>query len=710
MPSLPTVPRAAAPPDLNAVIVDTTASLICAVDACGRIVRFNRACERATGYVLAEVLGRVFWEFLIDPAEAGAVREKFGRLAAGQFPQSHENDWIARDGARRRIVWSNSAVLNAAGEVELVVGCGIDITDRRAIELRLRESEERYALAVRGANDGIWDWDLPADRVYFSARWKAMLGCADDEVGASPDDWYARVYPDDLPKLKDAVAAHLAEQTPHVEIEHRVRHRSGEFRWMLARGLAIRDAAGVPYRMAGSLTDITDRKQAEERLLHEALFDGLTGLANRTLIRQRLAQVLDRARRDEAVRFAVLFLDLDRFKIVNDGLGHVVGDELLRQFAKRLTKCVRPGDTVARLGGDEFVILLEDVKADADAARVADRIHALLKEPFTFDGHEVFTTASIGIALGSPRYRDVQDLLRDADSAMYRAKALGKARHEMFDQGMHDRAMEVLKLETDLRKAVERGEFSLHFQPLVSLADGSLTGFEALVRWRHPIRGMVSPAVFIPVMEETGLIVPLGSWVLREACRQLRDWRERFPQRADLSVSVNVSGKQLFRGDLAAEVEAVLAETGLPGHCLTLEITESVMMTNSERAAETLRAVRGRGVGISVDDFGVGYSSLSQLHRFPIDALKIDRSFLQQIDGTGDREAEIVRTIVALAHNLGLKVTAEGIETPLQLGRVRTLGVAFGQGYLFSKPVPPGDAHAMLATGLPWGEAVRAAG
>jgi diguanylate cyclase (GGDEF)-like protein len=409
------------------------------------------------------------------------------------------------------------------------------------------------------------------------------------------------------------------------------------------------------------------------------------------------------------MHFALLFLDLDRFKVINDGLGHVVGDQLLCEFARRLGTCVRPADTVARLGGDEFVILLEEIVDDMDASRVAERIHEVLKAPFVLDDHEVFTTASIGIAPGSPRYRNVQDLLRDADAAMYRAKAMGKSRHEMFDTAMHEKAMEVLKLETDLRRAIERREFLLHYQPIVSLADGSLRGFEALVRWRHPDRGMVSPAVFIPMMEETGLIVPLGSWVIGEACRQLKIWHERYRDFPSLGVSINVSGKQFAKANLAAEVAAALEQTNLPGKCVTLEITESVMMTNADAAAATLRELRTRGANISVDDFGVGYSSLSQLHRFPIDALKIDRSFLQRIGGE-ERDAEIIRTIVTLGHNLGLTVTAEGIETPLQLERLRGLGCESGQGYLFAKPLSVEQVEAMLASESAAAQSRRLAG
>ncbi len=710
----PTAP--ADPADLNSAIIDTTASLIIVLDPRGRIVSFNKACERASGYTFAEAAARANYEFLLDATEVEKVRTAFNRINAGEFPSAHENDWIARDGTRRHIVWSTSAVVDERGEVRLIVGCGNDITERRQIELKLRESEERYALAVRGANDGIWDWDLRADTLHTSDRWKAMLGANDEEIGTVPDDWFSRIHPEDLPRFRAALDQHIEGKSPHVEIEHRMRHRSGLWRWYLVRGLAIRDAAGKAYRVAGSLTDVNDRKAVEDQLVREALYDSLTGLGNRVLIQNRLQHALARARRNEDFKFAVLFLDLDRFKIINDGLGHLVGDQLLVELSKRLRTCVRPADTVARLGGDEFIILLEDLREEGDAVRVAERVHELLKTPFALGENEIFSSASIGIAPGSPRYRNVQDLLRDADAAMYRAKALGKSRHEIFDEALHEKAMETLQLETDLRHAVERGEFFPAFQPIVSLIDGSLQGFEALVRWRHPDRGMVSPATFIPVMEETGLIVPLGAWMLRVSCLTLARWRQRFPALAHVGISINVSGKQFARGDLAGDVAAALAESGLPPDCLTLEITESVMMSNSEQAAQTLRRLREHGVSIHVDDFGVGYSSLAQLHRFPIDALKIDRAFVSRIAKTIDakdevaRDSSLVRTIISLARNLGLGVTAEGIETAEQLEYLRQLRCELGQGYLFSKPLAEKEMEALLAGGLPWGMASRKAG
>lgn len=554
---------------------------------------------------------------------------------------------------------------------------------------------ESIMLAIRGANDGLWDWDLRADRLLVSTRFKAMVGF-ESSTSPTPQQWFEQIHPEDLATVRQAIENHLDGATPHVEAEHRLLLAGGACRWMLLRGLAIRDAQDAPYRLAGSLTDITDRKSAEERLVREAFYDPLTGLANRTLLQNRLQLALDRARRHADFRFAVMFLDLDRFKVVNDGLGHAVGDQLIIEFARRLRQTVRPTDTVARLGGDEFIILLEEIGDEADAVRVADRLQESLKAPFVLADHEVFTTASIGIAPGSPRYQNIQDLLRDADAAMYRAKAMGKSRHEIFDATLHEQAMQVLRLETDLRHAIERREFLLHYQPIVSFADGSLVGFEALVRWRHPDRGMVSPAVFIPMMEETGLIVPLGNWVLREACRQLREWRTSFPQQDALTVSINVSGRQFASGDLVGEVEAALNDAILPARCLNLEITESVMVSNADRAAEVLHRLRQRGVSISVDDFGVGYSSLSQLHRFPLDSLKIDRSFLGRI-GDNDRDDQIIRTILTLAGNLGLSTTAEGVETQLQYQRLKALGATHAQGYLISRPLPAEEIEKLIA-------------
>lgn len=445
--------------------------------------------------------------------------------------------------------------------------------------------------------------------------------------------------------------------------------------------------------------EVTERKIAEARLIHDAFHDSLTGLPNRALFMERLERAIERAKRLKNYLFAVLFLDLDRFKLVNDSLGHLVGDQLLIAFVRRLEVWLRSTDTVARLGGDEFVILLEDIKDVSDATQIAERIQKELTLPFNLSGHEVFITTSIGIALSTTGYDQPEDLLRDADTVMYRAKALGKARHEVFDKAMHARAVTQLQLENDLRRALERQELQIHYQPIVSLKTSMITGFEALVRWQHPSLGLISPAEFIPLAEETGLIVPIGYWVLRESCRQVRAWQERFVATSPLTLSVNFSGKQFSQPNLLKQVDQVLQETGFNARSLKLELTESVLIENAESAAAMLSQLRILGVQIHIDDFGTGYSSLSYLHRFPIDALKIERSFISSM-GIDNENLELVRTIITMAHNLNMNVVAEGIETAEQLTQLRALQCEYGQGYFFSKPLNREAAGALIDQAL----------
>jgi diguanylate cyclase (GGDEF)-like protein/PAS domain S-box-containing protein len=562
---------------------------------------------------------------------------------------------------------------------------------RKRAEEALRRSEERYALAALGANDGLWDWDLVADSVYFSPRWKSMLGWREGEVGDAPREWLERVHPQDLPGLKARFDAHLEGRSEHLESEYRMTHRDGGYRWMLCRGLAVRDRLGRPQRMAGSQTDITQRKAAEAQLLHDALHDSLTGLPNRASFMDRLSFVIGQSARHPDHRFAVLFLDLDRFKVVNDSLGHLVGDQLLITIARKLEGCLRQGDTVARLGGDEFALLLDSIRDVTYATRLAERIHRELEPALHLSGHEVFSSASIGIALSTTGYVRPEDMLRDADTAMYRAKALGRARHAVFDQAMHARAVELLRLETDLRRALERSEFRLHYQPVISLAERRVVSFEGLIRWSHPEKGMVAPGDFIGLAEETGLIVPVGAWVLREACRQMTAWAD--PLRRAPLVSVNLSPRQLAQPGLVAEVRRTLEDTGLEPGRLGVEITESALMEGGDVRARLLE-LRGLGARLYLDDFGTGYSSLSYLIRFPIDVLKIDASFVRGIESDPEK-VEIVRSILTIGHNLRMQVVAEGVENARQADLLSELGCDYGQGFHWSAAV---DAQAV--TGL----------
>ncbi len=559
----------------------------------------------------------------------------------------------------------------------------------------LSRSEERYALAVRAANDGIWDWDLAADRIYFSPRWHEILGRPEHSDEDGPGVWFDLVHADDLLRLRAAIDAHLAGQTPHLLSQHRMRHSDGSWRWVLTRGLAIRDVDGTATRMAGSLSDITDRLVAERQLQHDALHDGLTGLPNRALFMDRVDQVMQRSRRGPGIGCAVLYLDIDRFKLVNDSLSHAVGDHLLVALAGRITCVLRPGDTVARIGGDEFTMLLDGVVAADEAVMVADRVQSALAGPFTVDGHELFVTASIGIAMSNADTPS-QELIRNADIAMYDAKRRGRARCAMFDESMHRRVVDRLSRQNELRQAVEQSLLPIHYQPIIDLATGRISGLEALVRW--PVGWPeVAPLDFIPIAEETGVIGPLGLHVLRTALATLAEWRRSGLVGDDVQMSVNVSARQLDDPALPQNVRAAIAAAGLPGDALRLELTESTLMQEPQRMRGIIREVCASGVGLHLDDFGTGYSSLAALHQFPVDALKIDRSFVASLD-TGGGSDVIVRSTIALAHSLGLRVIAEGIENEEQLQRLRTLGCEYGQGFLFSPPLAVDEAQVLLAS------------
>ena len=620
-------------------------------------------------------------------------------LESGKSRQVYET--LAGPDKIRQHWWLLQFPVDAGPGQRFVGGMAVDITERKQAEEALRASEERYALAAQSVNDGLWDWNLKSNEVYYSERWKAMLGCEGEDIGNTPFEWFRRVHPDDLAQVQTLLQDHLEGRTPTFESEHRMRHKDRGYRWVLSRGLAVRNGSGRAYRMVGAQSDTTQRKLAEEQLIHDALHDALTGLPNRTLFVDRLSHRIKHSRREKDRLFGVLFLDLDRFKLVNDSMGHSAGDQLLIETARRLEQAVRPGDTVARLGGDEFAVLLEDVNEPGDAVKVAERIQSSLKNPVKLESQEVVSTASIGIAMSQTGYEKTEDVLRDADTAMYRAKSEGRARHEVFDSAMHARAVSLLKIENELRQAIEREEFRVFYMPIVSLATGRIDGFEALVRWMHPERGIIPPFDFMGVAEDAGLIIAIDRWVLRRACREVKEWQQKFPDGDRLSVSVNLSAKQFQHSDLVETIRGAINDSGLPGESLGIEITEGVLIDNTSTAGEMLGEMRKLGARIYLDDFGTGYSSLSYLQRFPIDAVKIDRSFVSRL-GPKAEGHEIVQAIVTLAHNLGMRVIAEGIETNDQLGLLRRLKCGYGQGWLFSKPIPHEEASELLLQEARW--------
>jgi diguanylate cyclase (GGDEF)-like protein/PAS domain S-box-containing protein len=683
-------------------ILNSMGDGVVVVDMDGDLVHHNPAAQHILGNRLADLLPGVLAQVPMFRKPDQLTTYQACELPLAQAIQGYDTDgmelfiaptqdapgqWLSV--TARPLQEPQSALMGAVGVLR-------DISAAKHAELALRESEERYALAARGANDGLWEWDLRNNQAHLSPRWKAMLGYAEEEIGTELAEWIDRVHPDDRERLEARLAAHHRRLISHFEHEYRIRHKDGSYRWMLCRGLAVWNETGRAVRMAGSQTDVTDRRKFEQQLVHDALHDDLTGLPNRALFVDRLSHALSRMRRNPAYHFAVLFLDLDRFKIINDGLGHAIGDELLITIAHRLEECLRPGDTAARLGGDEFTILLDDVDDEQIIREIADRAQHALSAPIQLGDQEVFTTASIGILLSSVDYESATDMIRDADTAMCRAKLAGKACAVLFDPAMHAQIMSNLHLESDLRWALERDELRIHYQPIVALENGQIAGVEALVRWQHPQRGLLLPAAFLDVAEESGLIVPLSWWVLRQASRQVRTWQLQIPGAESLWVSVNLSAKQLAQSNVVAFISDMLEATGLAPSSLKLEITEHTLVEYGEITTRAANQIREIGIQLCIDDFGTGYSSLSYLHQLPVDVLKIDRSFISQM-GQGGERTEIVRTILGLARTLGMKVVAEGTETIQQADELRRLACDFSQGWLFSKALTAVDLEAMMS-------------
>jgi diguanylate cyclase (GGDEF)-like protein/PAS domain S-box-containing protein len=655
-------------------LLEHTLELILVVDGSGRVRSVTPSAARALGFTPEELVGRSALARVHPDDRRHVGATLYTQASSGGRPLEYRVRH--RDGSWRLFEGIGRDLRHDPTVGGIVVNAR-DVTDRRRVE----EEILRLAAFPRNNPNPILECAADAGPVYVNPAAERLLR----ELGfAEPGGFLP-------PAHAELVRACLDGGEGARDVEVRVGARV--FSWTYQPDLP----AETVHLFA---EEVTERKRVEERLLHDALHDVLTGLPNRLFFMERLAQAMARARRRSGETFAVLFMDLDRFKLVNDSLGHPAGDELLGGVARRLLGCLRPSDTVARFGGDEFAVLLEDLAGPAGATRVAERIQEAVATPFTLGGYEVFTGVSIGIALPSGLEDKPEELLQNADTAMYRAKSSRTARYEVFDWGMHAELLERLQTEMGLRRAVEREEFRLHYQPIVSLRTGRIAGFEALLRWEHPERGLVAPAEFMDVAEETGLILPIGRWVLAEACRTLRAWQEEFPG-TPLSVSVNLSVRQLRQEGLADEVRAILAETGADPRCLKLEITESVIMEKSETAAASLEALRAMGVQLHMDDFGTGYSSLSYLHRLPLHALKVDRSFVGRMD-TDFRTGQLVRTIIPLAHTLGLAVVAEGVETASALGILRGLRCEYAQGYHFSLPLEAAGVRALLASDPRW--------
>lgn len=663
-------------------------------DNTGRIQWSNATFDRLVNQQRFDILGANILDILPLEQQDKILSSEAHPISRILKEQLHITDiYKFRQADKELILEISFACIQLKGQETSVVLVIHDITERKQAEEALAKSEAKFRSLIQNSSDMTAILETDGTVQYVSPSHERILGYKQSELLGN--NIFELIHPEDVKSAFNVFYQVIEDATSNLYVEFQLQHKNGSWCWLESTINNLLADPSVEAIVVNS-RDITERKQVEEQLLHNAFHDSLTGLPNRALFISRLEYAIKYAKRREDYLFAVLFIDLDRFKIVNDSLGHTLGDQLLVGIASRLEACLQPTDTVARLGGDEFTILLEDIKDVSDAVRVAERIQAQLKLHFNLDRQEVFTTASIGIVIGTTDYDQPEAILRDADIAMYRAKALGKSRYEVFNLGMHTRVVALLQLETNLRRAIARQEFQVHYQPIVSLKTGNITGFEALVRWQHPERGLISPDKFISVAEETGLIIPISYWVLRETCHQLQAWQAKFPANPPLTVSVNISGKQFSQPNLIEQIRQILQETNLAPQSLKLEITESVLMENTESAVSMLLQLKAMNIQLYMDDFGTGYSSLSYLHRFPLDALKIDRSFISTINTNGSN-SEIAQTIIMLAHNIGIDVIAEGIETKGQLELLKTLGCEYGQGYFFSQPVTAEAAEVLIA-------------
>jgi diguanylate cyclase (GGDEF)-like protein/PAS domain S-box-containing protein len=651
----------------------------------GELLRWNRALALATGYGDAE-LAAMRPRDLVTEKDRALVEEAMRTVL--ESGREVELEAEIRDRAGQVHPYHFRALpLRLAGR-NCVLGFARDLAAKKRAEREMAQARERLDLALTSSNLALWDWDLRANRVFFNESWARLLGDAPREATFSGEEVYAWNHPEDRELFAAALASAIKGVSEHFDCEYRVPNAAGEWIWVHSRGkVTLRETTGKALRLTGTTTNVTKRKAAEERAEYLATRDALTGLPNRVLLHDRLEQGVVNAARSRT-GFAFMFIDLDRFKTINDSLGHHVGDELLKRVAARLSACVRASDTVARLGGDEFAVILENLRDDDDegAQAVAEKMIAAMAAPLLIENQHLNTSCSIGISLFPADGRDSATLMKNADVAMYFAKEKGRNNYRFFSAEMNARAQERLSVENYLRLALQRNELVVHYQPRMRVADGGLVGVEALIRWQHPRRGLLSPDKFIDVAEDSGLIVPIGEWVLARACAQLRQWHARV--RPGLRMSVNLSVGQVVDGErLYRAVETAVRDSGIDPGTLELELTESLLMQNIAEKAALLNRLGALGVGLAIDDFGTGYSSLSYLKTLPVDAIKIDSSFVRDIHSDPNDEA-IIRAILAMAHSLKLAVVAEGVETEAQLQALRLLGCDEYQGYVVSGALP----------------------
>ncbi len=697
-----------------------TLIIICSTD--GTVLMFNRYAEEVTGYSRNEVEGHNLEEvgFLNEDTDFGKLMREV--ISKEMKTQSFKSCFRSGDNRTVHVLW-NIDLVNDADNNPVYIAAGMDVTDLKAAESRLadsyqeleslyrelltkeielrvqfddltarenelRRSEERYRLAVEGVNDGIWDWDGKDGKLFMSKQGRLIMGIDDDIEPLTIEKWFGVIAREDIDRFIRSLNQYITEpQDRHFQMECRLKPVNGEIKWIRIRGMAIWDDSGIPVRVAGSITDITEQKRADEKIHKLAFYDSLTGLPNRALLADRFTIAAANARR-KGTSIAVFFLDLDNFKSINDAIGHAYGDMLLLKAGEQLRLKLRKSDTLARLGGDEFIMLQTNVKSMDEVYRLAARMLDIFKKPWMIDEREFYVTASIGISVFPNDGSDLQDLMKNADAAMYRAKEAGKNNFQIFTQELNVHIMKRMEIETRLRKAVEKKDFVLHYQPQIELATGRVKAVEALIRWQYPDSCWMMPESFIHIAEETGLIGSIGEWVLATACRQLKKWHDEGHD--DLRISVNLSAKQFQSPDLLKNILDIIEKSEIDTRWLELEITESLAMQSLEHTTDILKHIREAGIGVSLDDFGKGYSSLNYLKALPITNLKIDKTFIHGIS-YGSNQSKIVKALISLAHSMDLTVTAEGVESSSQLEFLMNELCDTAQGYLFSEPKPAKD-------------------
>jgi len=705
--------------DFSKNIISNIKTMIIVCDLDGKVVMFNKFAQEISGYSLEEAKGEKVFEipFLNEGTDLG--KRIYDSIMADKLLENYEACLTTRNKKPIYTLWNMDAVKDAQGVSVNMVAMGIDITGRKNVEqkltesyreleqtheelvateeelkeqyddlnkrdIELRHSEERYRLAVEGVNDGIWDWDGKEGKLFMSKRCRLIMGFDNDSEAITIDKWFGTVLREDMDRFVKGFNKYITEpQDKHFQIEYRIRTADDRIKWIRTRGMAIWDGSGIPIRVAGSNTDITEQKVSDEKIHQLAYYDSMTGLPNRALLTDRFIIAAANAQR-KGWMVAVFFIDLDNFKTINDTIGHSFGDELLFRVGEQLKLKMRRSDTIARLGGDEFIILQANVKDINEVNLLAERMLALFKEPWVLDEREFYVTASIGISIYPNNGLDLQELMKNADAAMYKAKETGKNNYKIFTQELNSRMMERLAIENYLRKATEKNEFVLFYQPQVELSTGRITSMEALIRWLSPNIGWISPDAFIFIAEEIGVINVIGEWVLRSACTQLARWHEEGFD--DLKISVNLSARQFQQLNLVELINNIIEETGIKAQWLELEITESIAMQDLEHTISVLQSIKDIGISVSLDDFGKGYSSLNYLKLLPINNLKIDKTFVHDIT-TNVNQAKIAKALIALAHNMDLTVTAEGVEAPEQLEFLKKEKCDIVQGFLFSKPM-----------------------